>query len=153
MKELEIKKIVEKSTDVGLFLKKHSGQLLGNGTHRDVYVFKHDPKWVIKVEKDMGELQFVNALEWHNWNWNIYFEVLNKFLAPCLTISKCGRILIQQRVKREVDGGSSNFPTHLPNWITDTKRGNFGWIGKRFVCIDYPHLINIQFRMRKSKYW
>lgn len=153
MKKSEIVSIIKNVKSVSEFKKQYCGQHLGEGTHRDVYVFTKDHKWVVKIEKDMSDLQFINAMEWQNWNWNLYFEVLNKFLAPCLTISKCGRILIQRRAKREIDGGSSKYPTHLPNWITDIKRQNFGWIGKRFVCIDYPHLINIQFRMRKAKYW
>lgn len=152
MRQSEIIYIIKNIKSVSSFKKQYCGQHLGTGTYREVFIFAPDDKWVVKIETDMTQLEFINALEYHNWNWNRFFTAFNKFLAPCLTISKCGRVLIQRRVTREIDGRKKSYPTHLPNWITDTKRQNFGWLGKQFVCCDYPHLIDIQFRMRKVKF-
>jgi hypothetical protein len=40
------------------------GELLSSGLNRDVYICKHDPKWVIKIQKSTN---FDNTMEWKIW--------------------------------------------------------------------------------------
>ena len=153
MKQSEIIKLFNKNQKLSLVVKNLCGQHLGSGLFRDVYVFKQDHKWVIKIERDTNNGAFANATEWRNWINNAEFSKMAKFLAPCLTISEYSNVLIQRRVMREIDGCKNEFPKYIPSWFTDTKRGNFGFIGKQFVCCDYSFLRNVDFKMNKAKFW
>lgn len=153
MRQSEIIKILEKHKKIGSLIDNACGELIGSGCHRDVYIFKHDDRWVIKIERDMSIANFANVCEWRNWVNHAPYKDFSKFLAPCLAIDETGRVLIQRRAKREIDGAKIVYPTHLPNWLTDTKKFNFGMIGKQFVCVDYSFLVPPAFRMRKAKYW
>lgn len=127
------------------------GEMLGSGSFRDVYVFAHDPKWVVKIET--GAQSFSNIREWDVWNDAGYIgESATKWLAPCKSISPCGTVLIQRRTKP-----AKTYPKMIPTWMTDTKRANFGMIGSKFVAHDYGlHQIyrsGMSKRLSKVEWW
>jgi hypothetical protein len=126
-------------------------KLLGTGQSRDVYEFGPDPHWVLKFET--GAQSFSNIREWDLWHDALSMgPEVHKWLAPCKSISPCGTVLMQRRTRP-----AKTFPEKLPAWMTDTKRSNFGMIGKRFVSHDYGnHLVcnqGLTKRLRKAKWW
>lgn len=156
MKQSEIVYLIKKTpTLTKSFQKIYCGDFLGQGVTRSVYVFKPDDRFVIKLEPNISKngFAFVNVGEWHNWLTCMYFSKMADFLAPCLTINQSSQILIQRRAIRTIDGDKRPYPKYIPNWLTDTKKFNFGWIGDKFVCVDYPHLIARDFKMKRAKYW
>jgi hypothetical protein len=65
-------------------------------------------------------------------------------LAPSLAISPDGRWLIQKKTH-----SVTKWPKKVPRLIlNDTHKGNFGMIGKQFVCHDYAYMKLIN---RKNK--
>lgn len=153
MKQSEILSIISGHRTLPAVIKNHCGELIGEGVHRDVYILKHDDKWVVKIERDMSAGNFTNAMEWRNYVNHKDYIGFGEYLAPIIAINETGQFMIQRRAERVIDGCKKHFPTHIPNWFTDTKKANFGWIGKQFVCFDYPFLIAPAFRMKKAKYW
>lgn len=135
------------------FKKKYCGKKIGTGLYRDVYIFRPDDRYVVKIEKSMATAIFANVTEWRNYINNMSWKRFAKWLAPCEAISKSGEILIQQRVTRIVDGGKKEYPSKIPSLFTDTKYFNFGWIGRNFVCFDYSFLVSTDFRMKRVKWW
>lgn len=108
-----------------------TGECLGWGQFRKVYVLATDPRWVIKFET--GAQSFSNIVEWNLWNDAQHMhEDVRKWLAPCRMISPCGSILIQRRTTK-----ATTFPDKVPAWMTDIKKSNFGMIGRQFVAHDY----------------
>jgi hypothetical protein len=156
MKQSEIISIIKNTpTLTKKFEKKYCGDFLGKGIHRDVYTFKQDDRFVVKLERDFSKnsLVFSNIGEWRNWCEHLYYTKVSSFLAPCLTINNSGQILIQRRVTREIDGDKRTPPKYLPNLLTDTKLFNFGWIDDKFVCVDYSTMIRTDLKMKKARYW
>jgi hypothetical protein len=119
--------------------KRMCGELLGRGVHRDVYVLKQDPRYVVKIERDPSTGSFANVTEWRNYINNKEWKFLGDWLAPCELINETGQVLIQRRVSRE-GKTKKDYPKEIPCMFTDTKYINFGWIGDRFVCCDYSYL-------------
>jgi len=113
------------------FFSMFCGEFLGSGAHRDVYVYGMDPDWVVKVEAVAHS--FSNVREWDIWNdareMGPHFS---EWLAPCMSISPCGIVLIQRRTKP-----ARTLPDKVPAWMTDLKPANFGRLGKRVVAHDY----------------
>lgn len=129
------------------------GELIGKGLYRDVYVFKQNPDYVVKIERDMAIGNFANATEWRNYINNKEWKWLEQWLAPCELINLTGQILIQQRVEHRP---RKFYPTHVPACFTDLKLANFGFIGDRFVCCDYSFLTFVMKSskaMRYAKWW
>ena len=133
--------------------KKFCGLRIGKGSSRSVYIFKPDDRYVVKIEKMGRDRYFANIREHSNWDYNYEWKRMSRWLAPVVWISIDGGIMIQQRAEREIDGNNNQYPAKIPSLITDRKRANFGWIGDQFVCVDYPYLLNISFRMTKAEYW
>lgn len=126
------------------------GEHIGGGAAREVYVCAYDPDLVVKIENASGSFQ--NVAEWQLW-WDAqHIQHSAEWLAPCVSISPCGIVLIQRRTKP-----AKRYPEKLPVWLTDTKRTNYGMIGKRFVCHDYGvHLMcnsGLSKRTRKVEWW
>lgn len=125
-------------------------ELLGTGQFRDVYVLRSNPKWVLKFET--GSQSFSNIREWDTWNDSEHMgPEVRKWLAPCKSISPCGTVLMQRRTTP-----AKIYPEKIPTWMTDTKKSNFGMIGRQFVAHDYGnHLIcnsGMTKRLRKAKW-
>lgn len=111
------------------------GEKLGGGMSREVYEFKPDPKYVVKVEGYAGNFQ--NIKEWLVWN-EIQFTPFAKHFAPCKAISDNGIYLLQERVHfPELKA----YPDRVPSFFTDLKTENYGFIGGRLVCCDYGSTI------------
>lgn len=106
------------------------GEKLGAGVARRVYVHGMDPTRVVKVEDTAGSFQ--NVCEWELWQTVKGVHNVAKWLAPCLHISACGSILVQERV-----ADAKAFPAKVPAFFADLKLANFGMRGRQFVARDY----------------
>ena len=119
---------------------------IGVGSSRQVWSSRVLPNSVIKVED--GVQKFQNVMEWEIWNW-VKGTEYEKWFAPCEWISPCGGVLIMARTTQ-----AHKYPDKLPMFLTDTKKPNFGMLGKRFVCHDYGISTILSFgltkRMRKA---
>lgn len=128
------------------------GKLIGSGLYRDVYEIKGIPDLVVKIEREPDMCAFANATEWRNWCNMKDWRFISQWLAPCLLIDKSGQVLIQRRVTWE-GKGRKDYPKQIPSLFTDLKVGNFGWIGDRFVCVDYAYLISAEPKMKNARWW
>jgi hypothetical protein len=117
---------------------------IGSGTARDVYYFNDD--YVCKVENKSHSFQNVNEER----IWSIVKDTKwSKWFAPVLNISPCGILLIQRKVKKIET--LDELPNVIPEFFSDLKLSNYGYIGKQFVAIDYG-LSNIEhFGLKNSK--
>lgn len=124
------------------------GERLGSGVSREVFVFKPDPTFVLKFETGAGSFQ--NVLEEELWR-NACNKT-RKFLAPCISISANGAILLQKRTSLAV-----KFPKKFPAFFTDLKRSNFGMLGNKLVCHDYGYsrvyAVGLSLRLIKAEWW
>jgi hypothetical protein len=135
------------ATDMVLSL---CGQQLGEGHSRHVYVYNLDPKYVIKIEPKNGCNNMIEYLLWDevqgltgNLAW------VKDWFAPIKWISPNGRILIMERTYEKSEKVR---PRQIPNFFSDIKRNNFGWIGNKFVCHDYGFIyrfLKYEKKMRK----
>jgi hypothetical protein len=126
------------------------GDLLGEGIHRKVFTCKIDETLVVKLETGHGT--FSNAAEWRNWQDCSYAPKWNKWLAPCVAISPLGTVLLQKRCApiRQTD----TLPEGMPNFLTDVKAANFGWLNGLLVCHDYPQInTSLSDKLRKVDGW
>jgi len=111
------------------------GEILGEGSTRHTYVYNLDPKYVIKVETGNSGHNMVEYLLWDeikdlqgNLSW------VKEWFAPVKWISPNGKLLVMERTYEKIYNVR---PRKVPDFFTDLKRNNFGWIGKKFVCHDY----------------
>lgn len=111
------------------------GEQLGVGVSRVVYVYRPDPSLVVKFETS-ADREFQNVAEWHAWG-RVADGRESVWLAPCVSISDCGSVLIQRRTSPVALG---DLPARLPAWMTDRKRSNFGLYEGRVVAHDYGML-------------
>lgn len=108
------------------------GKLIARGQFRKVYACRYDPTIVIKVE-DYTNDKFHNVIEWRTWQDHSDFDKIAKWLAPCLSISPNGAVLIQRRAEP-----LKTLPKRLPRFlIDDIKPENFGLINGHVVKLDY----------------
>lgn len=107
------------------------GNEIGKGHARWVYEFRMNSKHVVKIDH-AGK--FDNVSEWDIWH-NASDEA-KKFLAPCVRISSCGRVMIQHRTKPVK---LEELPKLVPAFLADLKLENWGKIGKKVVCHDYAN--------------
>ena len=116
------------------------GEYLGGGCGREVYVSLLDPNFVIKIETGTGRFQ--NAMEWRFWEENRGAPDFAKWLAPCISISPCGNILVQKRTAplRRLEMKKYG---RLPKFLTDVKMSNFGILGGKLVCHDYGYVSTV----------
>jgi hypothetical protein len=114
--------------------KKH----IGSGVSRTVYEFRLDSTLVVKIEKPVGEyFQFNNFSEWDIWhNINVQKANYKKFLAPCINLSSCGRIMLQ---KKTTPIDKKELPKLVPYFLADTKLQNWGKLNGKVVCHDYAN--------------
>lgn len=112
------------------------GKWLGSGIHRAVYECSFNDKWVIKLA--LGEDgRKMNLIEE-----KISYELgecdLKKWFAKVIDVSEAGLLLIMEKAEM---GRIKDYPGRIPHFFTDLKRSNYGWIGNRFVCVDYASTI------------
>lgn len=133
------------------WVKRHCGELLNWGVHRQVYVYRYDPRFVVKIEPDPSWGNFANASEWRNWVDNQDDQILGPFLCPIHSISETGQIMLMVRAKFPPH---DTYPPRVHSAFTDLKYANYGFIGKRFVCVDYAYLLPIRGnRFKRAKWW
>ena len=120
------------------------GDFLGRGVYRAVYVYKPDPKLVIKIETEETKC-FSNVMEWTIWQ-ELRETKWADYLAPCVQISHFGSVLVQTRTRP-----ITKMPSNLPNFMTDLKLGNFGRLGKRIVAHDYAGTLFFSNALRSVK--
>jgi hypothetical protein len=148
--ELAFRQMPNRATPT-TFVRMFAGDLLGVGLYRRVYVFKPDPRFVIKWEHDPTTGQFANVCEWRNWVDHEAARAISKWLAPCQIISETGHILLQRRVRFR---SPEFYPKKLPSFLSDFKYSNYGWVGQRFVCCDYAALwFTKKWRDRRVRWW
>lgn len=127
------------------------GRELGSGLARVVFECRLDPSLVIKVETRSQSFQ--NAMEWEIWSELEDVPELSRWLAPCKLISACGTVLAMARTHPLAH---RQYPDRMPSFLTDTKRSNFGMLGRRLVCHDYGVAFlakGASARLRKVKWW
>lgn len=104
---------------------------LGEGSDRVVYDFLWDPTLVMKIAKDDPSQ---NITEWQIWE-AVQGTKKAEWLAPCVRLTTCGRVLLQKRVEPL---RRAEFPKKLPSFIVhDLHISHFGWYEGRIVCCDY----------------
>jgi len=111
------------------------GAKIGEGQYRVVYDFDLIPDVVCKWDKNTCP-----ACNWNEFNvWNAMKDTkYKKWFAPVLNISPGGEFLLMQKARPIQDG--DKLPTNIPNFFTDIKRENFGFIGTQIVCVDYQFI-------------
>lgn len=112
------------------------GDMLGEGASRTVFEYTPDKSCVIKFATHRGSFQ--NVHEWDVWQQHSAGKGTSvlKFLAPCVSISHSGNILIQKRTQPVPF--SWKLPKTIPNILCcDMKRDNWGIFKGRLVCHDY----------------
>lgn len=128
------------------------GNKLGYGAYRDVFEFKFNSKYVIKVAIEDAGRQ-ANLLEEKVWQ-EIDMTPVAKWFAPVISVSGAGKYLIQEKIEPLP---KSQYPEKIPAFFTDTKYSNFGWLkGKGFVCCDFGTFNifrGISTRMKKVNWW
>lgn len=124
------------NTDIILML---CGEKIGSGATRAVYEYNMNPKkFVVKIEPlDINDCNLQEYLLWQeikgltgNLAW------VKDWFAPVHYCSPNGKVLIMERTypPSQLTG---NLPKKVPEFMSDIKLQNFGWIGKKFVCHDY----------------
>lgn len=110
------------------------GELLGQGTGRQVYLCKVNSDLVVKIEENSRSFQ--NVEEWQAWDWVSRGGApdMAQWLAPCEFISNSGSVLVQRRVEPLRRG---DLPAKVPAYLADLKLENFGMLNGRVVCCDY----------------
>lgn len=110
------------------------GDKIGEGLCRTVFECKIDPTIVVKVEKE-PKYMWQNIAEYRHWDESQFWKAGARWLAPCVSISFYGSVLLQRRVEplRQRD-----LPKKLPAFLNrDIKPSHFGWYQGRIVCCDY----------------
>lgn len=126
------------------------GERIGEGAFRTVYECRIRDDLVVKVEASESR-HFSNVMESKFHADHQFNDRVARWLAPIEYLSLDGRILLQKRVRPV--GHGDVLPTHLPAFLTDIKRENFGWLNGELVCIDYAMTIpNPSVRMRKAEW-
>lgn len=153
MTNLDIHTFIESNAKNKRYFKEVAcGELLNRGVTRAVYIFKPDPRYVVKYQYRTG---FDNIKEFEIYNELMYREYreLRSYFAECLWISSCGKWLVQRRVRHKKRINS--YPEQIPHFFNDCKLTNYGWIGKRFVACDYANfdLIKGFRKMNKKAHW
>lgn len=130
---------------VGLFI----GEQLGSGVYRKVYEHAQEEGMVIKVEDADGG--FANVREWEFWLAHADAPKWSRWLAPCVSISPCGLVLVQRRTTPIL---SDEAPKQVPAFFTDIKLDNWGKLDGRVVCHDYANHLGLQpsLRLRKASW-
>lgn len=127
--------------------------MLGIGVYRKVGLFKPDGSLVIKIALEDPSK---NYIEWEIWNNICQCKDLARWFAPCVSISTCGMFLLQKRVETKP---KTEYPKLIPEFFTDTKYSNFGWLDGKFVCCDYSGFGQIfmdkkpNLKMVKADWW
>lgn len=119
---------------------------LGEGSTRETYVYRPDPKWVIKIE---CASTFHNVYEFDIWN-TVRGTIWEKWFAPIKWISPLGRAITMRRTKPPKVGGPG-FPKSVPNFFTDVRYRNWGVLDGRWVCHDYAYCKLLRMGLKSAR--
>jgi len=133
------------------------GKKIGSGSFRTVYEYNFDKSYVIKVEHGNSECNLMEYTLWKEIE-NLCGDLawVRDWFAPVLWISPNGKVLVMKRTQEK---DNKERPRKVPDFFTDLKRDNFGWIGSKFVCHDYGFIyrfLTYSKKMRtvpKSNWW
>lgn len=109
------------------------GDFIAEGSSRIVYDCRTMPGHVVKIAKDNSK---DNILEYEFYH-SLIHQDSQKWLAPCNWISDNGKFMFQKKAVQLTEQNSHKIPDLIPDFLTDVKFDNFGFIGKQFVAIDY----------------
>ena len=111
------------------------GDFLMSGEYRTVFDWNLKPNTVVKYchTEDCQS----NWTEYSIWE-SVKGTKNEKWFCPIIGISPCGRFLLMKKTK--AIKLTDKLPKKLPNFFSDIHIGNFGWIGKQLVCIDYQFI-------------
>jgi len=115
------------------------GQKIGSGSFRSVYEYNFNPdKFVVKIEPNNTDCNITEYTLWKEIK-GLTGELawVKDWFAPIEYCSPNGKILI---MKRTYDLTHKEKPRKIPNFMTDVKENNFGWLNNKFVCHDYGFL-------------
>ncbi len=133
------------------------GKQLGFGVSRTVFVCKLDETKVIKIEHNQARNQ--NASEWSFWDAVRHNDNLKHWFAPCYRASEMNALHLQARTQPVTLAELRAKCPKVPYLFNDLKVGNWGRIGKRYVCHDYgiafvpEHGFKAGARLVKAKWW
>ena len=127
------------------------GNLIGDGSQREVYEWLPDDSLVAKIEvramcnlsKSGAKQRFQNAVEWETWDAAKGTRVA-KWLAPCVWISQNGTVLLMKKTT-PLDAPPK---ARMPGFLSDFKMDNYGMFDGRVVCHDYGTNIAIDWGIR-----
>jgi hypothetical protein len=125
-------------------------ELLGEGRRRRVYAHPDNPALVVKIAKTdlkktwkgsikkggkrRRESDYSNPGEWAVWT-RVQGTDLERWFVPCVSISKDGSELVQQRAEI-----GEEIPQGLPDWLyADAEWHGFGIWGGTPRLVDYAH--------------
>lgn len=113
------------------------GERLGSGISREVYVYRGNSNFVIKVETECTD-RFQNIIEYTFWDQSHGCKEISKWLAPCVRISPHGMWMIQERTMPvSLKELKRKYP-RVPIFLSDLKDTNWGKLPNgRIVCHDY----------------
>lgn len=112
------------------------GDYLGMGISRMVFDYALDKRYVVKI--DCSDRN-ANVIEHNIWVEAIQYEKsLQKWFAPCHTLSRCGRVMLQRKCKQV---SFDKYPKKIPDFFVDRKYQNWGLLGDKVVCFDYAGTI------------
>lgn len=137
---------------IKMFIGKH----IGSGYYRSVFEFNPSPdKYVVKIEHNDTNCNTNEFLIWEEVSWLVGdLAWVKDWFAPILYMSPNGKILIQERTSMYSSGGQE-YPNEVPDFFSDVKLDNFGWLNKKFVCHDYGFInrfIKYNKKFRKIKW-
>lgn len=114
------------------------GEYLGAGVNRTVYRLSVNPRYVIKCSTEGHSWQNIN--EWEAW-WYCKGKPIQKWLAPCHSISPTGIYLIQEYIEPV---RKDELPKTLPRLLVDQKQCNFGMRDTgQLVARDYGTMVSL----------
>lgn len=121
------------------------GKLIGRGASRAVYEWTPDPKLVVKIEI---AATFQNVMEWEIYDY-LRGEKAAEYFAEPVWIGSYGSVMLMKKTQPIND---SQLPKLLPDWISDRKRENFGWLDGKVVCHDYGVNNIVRYVNKKIKF-
>lgn len=123
------------------------GKYIGSGSNRDVFECNLNKNLVVKIEKPDSD-SHENIIEWKIWNLVAYTDY-DKWFARCAWLSRNGKILLMEKTRPKPN---KERPEMIPDFFSDIKDSNWGWIGNQFTCHDYATtLIRFQYRGLTNK--
>ena len=90
-----------------------------------------------------------NYREFHTWS-EVGFTQWSKWFAPVVAISEDGRKLLQVRA---INSGKP--VGKVPEFFSDLKEDNWGWLNGHAVCLDYGYtkLATMGLKKVRMKRW